>query len=67
MAPKNPHGTTLRDGHWYSILVKYPRAHQNAKWDAGQQEFSWPGTSETKTVPLDEVDEVLHEVDADCL
>jgi len=63
MAPKNPHGTRLRDGHWYSIIVKYPRGHQYAKWVAAQQRFTWEGTSETKVVDIDEVDEILHEVE----
>jgi hypothetical protein len=63
MAPKNPHGVTLRDGHWYSIVAKYPRGHQHAKWTAAEQTFIWAGTSETKIVPLDEVDEIFNEVD----
>lgn len=63
MAPKNPHGTMLRDGCWYSIIVRYPRCHQYAKWVAAQQWFTWEGTSETKNVGLDEVDEIFHEVD----
>ncbi|UCN12546.1 MULTISPECIES: hypothetical protein [Mycobacterium avium complex (MAC)] len=67
MAPKNPNRTTLRDGRWYSIIVKYPRQHQDAKWVADQQEFVWGGTSETKSVPYDEVDEILHEVDPEAL
>lgn len=67
MAPENPNRTTLRDGRWYSIIVKYPRQHQDAKWVAEQQEFVWGGTSETKSVPYDEVDEILHEVDPEAL
>lgn len=67
MAPKNPNGTTLRDGRWYSIIVKYPRLHQHAKWVAGQQAFVWGGSNETKYVDEDEVDEILHEVDPEAL
>lgn len=67
MGPKNPHGTTLRDGHWYSIIVKYPRGHQYAKWVAAQQWFTWEGTSETKIVGIDEVDEIFHELDPDAV
>ena len=63
MALKNPNQTALRDGHWYSIVLKYPRCHRHAKWIAGQQVFAWAGGSETKIVPVDEVDEVLNEVD----
>lgn len=63
MAPKTPNGTILRDGRWYSILLKYPRLHQHAKWIAAEQHFIWPGTSETKVVPFEEVDEILTEVD----
>ena len=52
MAPKNSHGVTLRDGHWYSIVVKYPRGHQHAKWDAEQQTFIWAG-GEQLSIPVD--------------
>lgn len=62
-APKNPNRTELRDGRWYSILLRYPRSHQYAKWDAAQQWFVWQGSSESKLVPLAEVDEILHEAD----
>jgi hypothetical protein len=61
--PKNPNHTELRDGHWYSIVLRYPRAHHHAKWVAAQEWFVWQGTSETKIVPLAAVDEILHEVD----
>jgi hypothetical protein len=67
MAPKNPNRTELRDGHWYSILGRYPRLHHHAKWVAGEQHFTWKGGSETKTVPIDEVDEILCEVDPEYL
>ncbi|MFA5709354.1 hypothetical protein [Mycolicibacterium sp.] len=63
MAPKNPNSTELRDGRWYSIIGKYPRLAHEAKWDATAGQFSWEGTSETKTIPLDEVDEILCELD----
>ncbi len=62
MATRKSATPTLRDGRWYSIIGRYPRMHHHAKWVAGQQRFVWQGTSEDKTLELDEVDEVLGEV-----
>lgn len=62
--PKDPNGTTLRDGRWYSIITRLPfRSHYCAKWLADQQQFVWQGSSEEHLVDLDDVDEILHEVD----
>lgn len=62
--PKNPNAIELRDGRWYSILARYPRAHHHARWVAAEGWFVWPGTSEDKIAPLDEVDEILHKIDS---
>lgn len=63
MAPKNPNRTVLRDGRWYSIVSKYPRAHHHGKWVESEGHFVWNGTSEAKVLTLDEVDEIFNEVD----
>lgn len=63
MASKNPNKVVLVDGNWYSIIAKYPRDHQYARWVEAQQYFVWEGTSEDHLVPLSEVDEIFGEID----
>ncbi len=67
MAPKTSNGADLRDGHWYSIIIRHPRRHQHAKWVCDTEHFIWSGTSETKEIHLDEVAEILNEVDPEFL
>lgn len=62
---KNPNGTVLKDGHWYSIIRRSPRLHEYGKWVADNQWFIWQGTSETKLLEAGAVDELLCEVDPD--
>lgn len=64
---KTPNRTPARDGAWYSIIGKHPRSAHTAKWIEAQQCFAWEGTSETKYLFADEVDEVLNEVDLETL
>ncbi|MDD4865663.1 MAG: hypothetical protein PHQ28_00545 [Mycobacterium sp.] len=53
----------LRDGQWYSILLRQPRTHRNACWHAKHEAFVWQGTSEDHLVGLDEVAEILERID----
>ena len=54
----------LVDGQWYSIVLRQPRTHRYARWDASYEQFVWVGSSEDHPVSLDEVAEVLERVDA---
>lgn len=53
----------LKDQSWYSILLRTPRSHREARWHAGEQTFVWKGTSEEHYVEVAGVAEILEPID----
>ncbi|ORW08453.1 MULTISPECIES: hypothetical protein [Mycolicibacter] len=51
-----------KDGAHYSILLKHPRTHRYARWDAGHQMFVWQGNSEAHYEEPGQVAEILERV-----
>ncbi|WP_336794401.1 hypothetical protein [Gordonia malaquae] len=60
---KNTYGQGLTDGKWYQLIGRYPRTVNHAKWVQSERTFVYEGANETKSIPIEEVDEILAEVD----